>query len=267
MIKLCLQCQWPRLPKANSIWLAGIILLLAFWLGQVEAAYAEPIPLPTVDVNIGSSQNPAEVSKSLQVLFLLTTLSLAPAILIMMTSFTRIIVVLGFTRNALAIQQMPPNQVLIGLALFLTFFIMAPTWDRINKEAFQPYVQGQINQDKALEMAAQPIREFMIKQTREKELSLFVDLANIEQPETYRDIPTRVLIPAFILSELKTAFQIGALIFLPFIVIDMIIASILMSMGMMMLPPMMISLPFKILLFVLVDDWYLIVRSLILSFG
>lgn len=252
-------------PKALGLLIASCLFFFLYTFP--DAAWSAPIPLPTVDINLSTSENPADFSKSLQVLFLLTILSLAPAILIMTTSFTRIIVVLGFTRNALAIQQMPPNQVLIGLALFLTFFIMAPTWNQINTEAFQPYLKGEIAQEEAFDKALQPVREFMIKQTREKELSLFVNLAKIEQPKTYRDIPTNVLIPAFIISELKTAFQIGAMIFLPFIVIDMIVASVLMAMGMMMLPPMMISLPFKIMIFVLVDGWYLIVRSLILSFG
>nr|WP_235919582.1 flagellar type III secretion system pore protein FliP [Heliomicrobium undosum] len=222
--------------------------------------------IPTVSFGVESTQSPTEVSSSLQILFLLTILSLAPSILIMMTCFTRIIVVLHFTRTALALQTMPPNQILIGLTLFLTFFIMAPTWTAINNQALQPYLAGSLSQEQALEKASDPLREFMLKQTREKDLALFVNMSDMEQPQTYRDIPTKVVIPAFILSELKTAFQIGAVIYLPFIVIDMIVGSVLMSMGMMMLPPMMISLPFKVLVFVLVDGWYLIVRSLILSY-
>ncbi|KAB2954386.1 flagellar type III secretion system pore protein FliP [Heliorestis acidaminivorans] len=255
----------------KSLWRRGqllrlpLLLLLFVTLVPTEGL-ANPLPIPTVSIGVEGTDDPVEVSKSLQILFLLTVLSLAPAILIMMTSFTRIIVVLNFTRTALAMQTMPPNQVLIGLALFLTFFIMAPTWSTINEQALQPYIAGELSQDEALENAIDPLREFMLKQTREKDLALFVNLAEIDQPETYRDIPTRVVIPAFILSELKTAFQIGAIIYLPFIVIDMIVGSVLMSMGMMMLPPMMISLPFKVLVFVLVDGWYLIVRSLVLSF-
>ncbi len=203
---------------------------------------------------------------SLQLFLVLTVLSLAPAILITMTSFTRIIVVLSFVRNALGTQQVPPNQVLIGLALFLSFFVMAPTWQQVNKDALQPYLKQQITQDQAIKQAEEPLRSFMIKQTREKDLALFVELAKIKQPKTYKDIPTYVLIPAFVISELKTAFQIGFVIFLPFIVIDMVVASTLMSMGMMMLPPMLISLPFKILLFVMVDGWDLIVKSLVVGF-
>ncbi len=202
----------------------------------------------------------------LQLFLVLTVLSLAPAILITMTSFTRIIVVLSFVRNALGTQQVPPNQVLIGLALFLSFFVMAPTWQQINKDALQPYLNKQIAQDEAIKRAEEPMRSFMLKQTREKDLALFVELAKIGQPKTYKDIPTYVLIPAFVISELKTAFQIGFVIFLPFIVIDMVVASTLMSMGMMMLPPMLISLPFKILLFVMVDGWDLIVKSLVVGF-
>ena len=203
---------------------------------------------------------------SLQLFLVLTVLSLAPAILITMTSFTRIIVVLSFVRNALGTQQVPPNQVLIGLALFLSFFVMAPTWQQVNKDALQPYLKQQITQDQAIKQAEEPLRSFMIRQTREKDLALFVELAKIKQPKTYKDIPTYVLIPAFVISELKTAFQIGFVIFLPFIVIDMVVASTLMSMGMMMLPPMLISLPFKILLFVMVDGWDLIVKSLVVGF-
>ncbi|ABZ84795.1 flagellar biosynthetic protein flip [Heliomicrobium modesticaldum Ice1] len=242
-----------------------MVLLLAifYW---VTPALAAPLQIPTVSFGVESTENPTEVSTSLQILFLLTILSLAPSILIMMTCFTRIIVVLHFTRTALALQTMPPNQVLIGLTLFLTFFIMAPTWSAINDQALQPYLAGTLSQEQALEKASTPLREFMLKQTREKDLALFVNMSDMEQPQTYRDIPIKVVIPAFILSELKTAFQIGAVIYLPFIVIDMIVGSVLMSMGMMMLPPMMISLPFKVLVFVLVDGWYLIVRSLILSY-
>lgn len=207
-----------------------------------------------------------QVGTSLQILALMTVLSLAPAILMLMTSFTRIIIVLSFVRNALGTQQLPPNQVLVGLALFLTFFVMTPTWSQVNSNAFQPYMNNEITQAEALNNAEEPIRMFMFKQTREKDLELFVGLSEMERPNTYRDVPTYVLIPAFVISELKTAFQMGFAIFIPFIVIDMIVASTLMSIGMMMLPPMMISLPFKLLLFVLVDGWHLVVESLVTSF-
>jgi len=191
---------------------------------------------------------------------------LAPSILIMMTSFTRIIIVLSFTRNALGTQQMPPNQVLIGLALFLTFFLMSPIGAKINENAIEPYLSGQMDQEQFLEEAMKPIREFMFKQTREKDLELFINLSGMEDPETLDDVPNNVLIPSFIISELKTAFQIGFLIYVPFIIIDMVVASTLMSMGMMMLPPVMISLPFKILLFIMVDGWNLVIKTLVTGF-
>lgn len=254
--------SWKLLALGGfvGVSLVGSLLLI----GKAEAV--QTFPLPTIKIGVESSNNPQELSSSLQILFMMTILSLAPAILVMMTSFTRIIIVLSFLRHALATQTMPPNQVLIGLALFLTFFIMTPTWNQINQDALQPYLAGKLQQEAALEKAAQPIRTFMFKQTREKDLALFVNLAKMPRPKTYRDIPTLVLLPAFAISELKTAFQIGFLLFIPFVVIDMIVASSLMAMGMMMLPPMMISLPFKLLLFVLADGWYLVVQSLILSF-
>ena len=217
----------------------------------------------TLDLGNDTTQ---QASTSIQIFLLLTVLSIAPAILVLMTSFTRIIIVLSFVRNALGTQQMPPNQVLVGLAFFLTFFVMAPTWNQINTQALKPYLQNQLSQSEALSKAEEPLRTFMFKQTREKDLELFVSLAKTERPKTYRDIPTYVLIPSFVISELKTAFQMGFAIFIPFMVIDMIVSSTLMSMGMMMLPPMMISLPFKLLLFVLVDGWHLVVQSLVTSF-
>lgn len=217
----------------------------------------------TLDLGNSTAQ---QTSTSLQLVFLMTVLSLAPALLMLMTSFTRIIIVLSFVRNALGTQQLPPNQVLVGLAMFLTFFVMAPTWSQINTNAIQPYMKNQITQTEALTKAEEPLRTFMFKQTREKDLELFVGLSKMERPKTYRDVPTYVLIPAFVISELKTAFQMGFAIFIPFIVIDMIVSSTLMSIGMMMLPPMMISLPFKLLLFVLVDGWHLVIQSLVSSF-
>lgn len=243
------------------------IFTMLFLLGHADYVLAQPeLTIPKVEIGIGGAEGDGLVT-SLQILFLLTILSLAPAIIVLMTSFTRTVVILSFVRQALATQQMPPNQVVIGLALFLTFFVMAPTWQAVNANALQPYLEGKISQEEAYEKGIEPVRNFMFKQTREKDLALFVNMAKMERPETYRDIPTHVLIPAFIISELKTAFQIGFLIFIPFIVIDMVVASSLMSMGMMMLPPMMISLPFKLLLFVLVDGWHLVVRSVVLSFN
>ncbi|WP_242976110.1 flagellar type III secretion system pore protein FliP [Desulfosporosinus sp. FKB] len=229
-------------------------------LANPQNAFAAGV---TLDLGTSTSQ---QMGTSLQLLMALTVLTLAPSILMLMTSFTRIVIVLSFVRNALGTQQLPPNQVLVGLALFLSFFVMAPTWNQINTNAIQPYMKNQITQTEALTKAEEPLRDFMFKQTREKDLELFVGLAKMERPKTYRDIPTYVLIPAFVISELKTAFQMGFAIFIPFMVIDMIVSSTLMSIGMMMLPPMMISLPFKILLFVLVDGWHLVVQSLVTSF-
>jgi flagellar biosynthetic protein FliP len=216
-------------------------------------------------INFGT-EAPQDVSVTLQLLLLLTILSLAPGILIMLTSFTRIIIVLSFVRTGLGTQSMPPNQVLVGLALFLTFFIMSPIFAEINENAVQPYLAGDVTQEEAFDTAVVPIKEFMSKHTREKDLALFIKYNGLEKPESIADIPLTALIPAFAISELKTAFQIGFVIFIPFLIIDMVVASTLMAMGMMMLPPVMISLPFKILLFVLVDGWYLIIESLLLSF-
>ncbi|HLS06491.1 MAG TPA: flagellar type III secretion system pore protein FliP [Bacillota bacterium] len=217
-------------------------------------------------VDIFSSSDPGAISTSIRLLLLLTVLSLAPGILILMTSFTRIIVVLGFVRTSLATQQMPPNQVLIGLALFLTFFVMAPTFQTVYDDALQPLFSEDITLDEAYERASEPFKNFMAKHTRQKDLALFMNYRQMERPETVADIPLTTLIPAFAISELKTAFQMGFMIFVPFLVIDMAVASVLMSMGMMMLPPVMISLPFKILLFVLVDGWYLVTHSILDGF-
>ena len=196
----------------------------------------------------------------------MTVLSLAPAILIMVTSFTRIVIVLSLLRRAMGTMQMPPNQVMIGLALFLTFFIMAPVWHQINQSALQPYLDEKIGNQQALQNAVAPLREFMFKQTREKDLALFVDIAKLQRPKSMEDIPTTVLIPSFIISEVKTAFQIGLLLYVPFLIIDMVVTSVLLSMGMMMLPPIMVSLQFKLMLFVLADGWYLLVGSLVKGF-
>ncbi len=219
------------------------------------------------DIHTASTTNQQnDPSVPLQLLGLITVLSLAPSIVMMLTGFTRILIVLSFLRSGLGAQQVPPNQVIIGLALFLTIFVMAPTWQQINDTALTPYSQGKISQQVALDRAQVPLRQFMFRQTREKDLSLFVYLAKMPAPHTEADIPTYVLIPAFILSEIKTAFQMGFLILLPFIVIDLVVSTSLMSVGMMMLSPTIVSLPFKLLLFVLVDGWGLVIRSLVLSF-
>lgn len=217
-------------------------------------------------IEIFSGSDPTNVATSVRLLLLLTVFSLAPGILILMTSFTRIVIVLSFVRTSLATQQMPPNQVLIGLALFLTFFIMAPTFQDVYSEALEPLFAEEISLDEAYENASVPLKEFMAKHTRQKDLALFLNYTDAERPETVQDIPLTALIPAFAISEMKTAFQMGFMIFIPFLVIDMAVASVLMSMGMMMLPPVMISLPFKILLFVLVDGWYLVTHSLLSGF-
>jgi flagellar biosynthetic protein FliP len=213
-----------------------------------------------------NSNSPENVSTSVKLLLLLTVLSLAPSILILMTCFTRIVVVLSFVRTALATQQMPPNQVIVGLSLFLTFFIMAPTFQEVNQKALTPLFDEKITLEQAYDRAAVPFKEFMSAHTRQKDLQLFLDYAKVDKPKKIQDIPLTALVPAYAISELKTAFQIGFMIFIPFLVIDMVVASVLMSMGMMMLPPVMISLPFKILLFVMVDGWYLVVKSLLESF-
>nr|WP_081735082.1 flagellar type III secretion system pore protein FliP [Paenibacillus gorillae] len=247
----------------NKWWISIVAVQLAAMLLQPHA-FAEP--LPNVEINFGNGGEQPGTS-ALSILLLITVLSVAPAILVLMTSFTRIVIVLGFVRTSLGTQQMPPNQVLIGLAMFLTFFIMAPTLSQVNEVALQPYLKGEVSQTQALEAAAVPMKKFMFSHTREKDLLLFMNYTKAEKPESFEDIPITVLVPAYAISELKTAFQMGFMIFIPFLVIDMIVASTLMAMGMMMLPPVMISLPFKLLLFVLVDGWYLIVKSLLLSFN
>jgi flagellar biosynthetic protein FliP len=247
-------------------WLvAGLAALLVALCAGV--ALAEPLPLPSLNIGVGSATKPGEVATTIQIFFLLTILTLAPGLLIMTTSFTRIVVVLSFLRTAMGTQQAPSNQIILALAMFLTFFIMNPVWQQINREAYQPWKAQQISRDLAMDRAVQPVRKFMLSQTREKDLALFVSLSKLPRPKNADDIPTLTIIPAFMISELRTAFQIGFLIYIPFIVVDMVVASVLMSMGMMMLPPVMISLPFKILLFVLVDGWGLVIGSLVKSFG
>ena len=240
---------------------------LAFLTGFLWTAASAPGAEAAVIPGINLPDDPQSVSDSLTIILLITVLSLAPGILVMMTSFTRIVIVLGFVRTALATNQMPPNQVIIGLSLFLTLFVMSPTIGEINEQAVQPYMNGEITQVEALSRAAVPMKEFMAKHTREEDLLLFLEYTGDEKPENVQDIPLTALIPAFAISELKTAFQMGFMIFIPFLIIDMIVSSVLMSMGMLMLPPVMISLPFKILLFILVDGWHLVVQSLLASFA
>ncbi len=228
-------------------------------------AYA--LGMPTITFGVEDANTPQQVSTALQVLFVLTIVSVAPAILLMTTCFTRIVIVLGFVRQAMGTQNMPPTQVILGLSLFLSFFVMSPTLNKINEEALQPYMNEQIDQAAALQKAIGPMRDFMFSQVREDELTLLTEITMKVEPTDQNDVPTMTLIPAFMLSELKRAFQMGFMIYIPFLVIDMIVASILMSMGMMMLPPVIISMPFKLLLFVLVDGWSLVVGSLIKSFG
>jgi len=259
-------------------------LILFFFLVNVQSTYSQVrISLPRIEIgDLGSPSarrgegkdanesgwtEDADLSTGIQVLLLLTALSLAPAFLLLLTSFTRIVIVLSLVRTAIAIHQTPPNQVIIGISLFLTFFVMAPTWQQVNSEAIQPYMAREIHYKVAIEKASKPIRDFMFRQTEEKDLALMVQMAKMAKPENETDVPTHVLIPAFIISELSAAFRMGFMLFIPFIVIDMVIASILMSMGMMMLPPVMISLPFKILLFVMADGWHLIVKSLVTGFN
>lgn len=229
-----------------------------------ERAFAQNLTVPRITIEPGTE---SDIPVGLQILFLLTILSLAPSILIMMTGFTRIIIVLSLVRNALGTQQLPPNQVLVGLALFLTFFVMAPVAKNINEKALQPYLSEKIEFQEGLKLAEVEIREFMFKQTRRNDLALMVILSKIEKPRTKNDVPTYIVIPAFVISELKTAFQMGFVIYIPFLIIDMVVASTLMSMGMLFLPPILISLPFKILLFIMTDGWNLITGSLVRSFN
>jgi flagellar biosynthetic protein FliP len=224
--------------------------------------------LPSIAMNLGNGDaKPGELVNVLKIVLLLTVLTLAPAILVMMTSFTRVVIVLSFLRQSLGAQQMPPNQVIVGLSLFLSMFIMAPTWTKIQNDAVNPYLEEKIDQKVAYAKAEAPLREFMFGQIREKDLELFLSMSKMPKPQTRADVPTYVLIPSFIVSELNTAFQMGFMLYLPFLVIDMVVSSILMAMGMMMLPPMTISLPFKLLLFVLVDGWGLVIGSLVKSFN
>jgi flagellar biosynthetic protein FliP len=257
-------------PAPSRFWRRMAVLMVLLSMAALASGCAPAgatTSIPKLSLGLESTTNPQDATGTLQIVLLLTVLTLAPSILIMTTAFTRIVIVLGFVRNALGVPQMPPNQVMIGLSLILTFYVMSPAWTVIDAEAVQPYNAGQITQDVALERAMAPLRSFMFKQTREKDLALFVSLSNMAAPRNEADIPNHVLLPAFVISELKTAFQMGFLLFIPFLVVDMVVSSALMSLGMMMLPPSVVSLPFKVLLFIMVDGWNLIVRSLVLSFA
>lgn len=260
----------PREPKRRSLrWLMRGMLIAPIILALMCVVWPARLSAQTPGISVDLGTDAGNTSSTLQLLALLTVLSLAPSIVIMMTSFTRIIIVLGFVRNALGTQQIPPNQVLVGIALFLTVFVMTPTFNQINDQALQPLIEQRIDEATAVNRAQAPIRQFMFDQMNDDstEIQLFMDMAGEEQPKTRADVPTRVLIPAFVLSEVKKAFEIGFLIFIPFLIIDIVIASTVMSMGMVMLPPTVISLPFKILLFVLVDGWSLVAESLVRGFN
>ena len=257
----------PGVLRLGQLLIATAVVMTGALSAAQESAggNSNPLGLNLLDA-ARAAGSPENVSTSLTVMFIITVITLAPSILIMTTCFTRIIIVLGFLRQALGTQQTPPNQVLIGLALFLTFFIMMPTYEAVNRDAIQPYARGELSREEALNRALEPIRDFMLRQTRPKDLRLFLEIAKLPRPRQRADVPTHVLIPAFMISELTVAFQIGFLLYIPFLIIDMVVASTLMAMGMMMLPPIFISLPFKIIMFVLVDGWNLILGSLVRSF-
>jgi flagellar biosynthetic protein FliP len=254
----------PRLPRPHrrAVLFGALVALVVAGCGS-----AETTPGVAVTVGEGGDASGGQFVLSLQLLIALTVLAIAPSILLMATSFTRIIVVLSLLRSAIGIPQLPPNPVLIGLALFLSLFVMAPVLARVNSEAIQPYMAGQITQDQAIERGIEPVRDFMLSQVGEEELGMFLQMSSEPKPETAQDVPMEVLLPAFVVSELKAAFTMGFLLFLPFIVIDLVVASALMALGMMMVPPTQISLPFKLLLFVLVDGWVLVTGSLVESFA
>ena len=247
--------------------LLGIaVLLLVLLQPHLGTAQTPGGTLPLLSVDVNQNADSGKVGVVMQIFLLLTVLSLAPSILVMVTSFTRIAIVLSLLRQAIGSNQLPPNQIIIGLSLFLTFFIMTPVWQTVHQESLKPYLANEISAQEALDKAMQPLRKFMIRQTREKDLAMLVDVAKLQRPKNIDDVPMQVLIPSFIISELKTAFQIGFMLYIPFLIIDMVVASVLLSMGMMMLPPVMVSLPFKLMIFVLTDGWFMIVGSLVRSF-
>ena len=244
-----------------------VVFAAASFAQQTQQTQSLSFPLPKVDVQVGSSNSGQDVSVTLQILLLMTILALAPSIMIMTTAYLRIIIVFHFLKSALGTQQMPPGQLLAGVALFVTFFVMAPTWNKVNEEALKPLMDEKITTEEAYNKGIEPIREFMFRNVRDEDLGLFISLANMKRPDNRSELPTYIVIPAFVISELRTGFIIGFFLFIPFLMVDMIISSILMSMGMMMLPPMLVSLPFKILLFILVDGWNLIIGSVVRSFA
>ncbi len=252
--------------KRRHIYLISLILTGIFLLASGVQAAEEPAQ-PFISIQMDDQSDPGKTSVVMQIFLLLTILSLAPSLLVMLTSFTRIAIVLSVMRQAIGTQSMPPNQIIIGLALFLTLFIMTPVWQAVHQDALKPYLDNQISQGEAFERALRPVRTFMFKQTREKDLAMMIDVAKQPRPRNIEEVATTVLIPSFIISELKTAFQMAFMLYVPFLIIDMVVASVLLSMGMMMLPPVMVSLPFKLMLFVLADGWHLIVGSLVKGFG
>jgi flagellar biosynthetic protein FliP len=254
-----------RHPKRKILFFSSLLVVLLF-VSLAGAAWGQS-SAPFISIGLDQATEQGKVAMVMQLFLLTTVLSLAPSILIMLTSFTRIAIVFSLLRQAMGTNQLPPNQVVIGLALFLTFYVMAPVWQDIHQNAYKPLMEKKIDQKQALEKAVVPLRSFMISQTREKDLSLLVGVAKMNRPGNINDVPTTVLIPSFIISELKTAFQIGFMLYIPFLIIDMVVASVLLSMGMMMLPPVMVSIPFKLMIFVLADGWHLIVGSLVKSFA
>lgn len=253
--------------KKKAAFIMGMLVIALIGLAILAGSACAQTPSPLISIGLDQEADQGKVAVVMQLFLLMTVLSLAPSILIMLTSFTRIAIVFSLLRQAMGTNQLPPNQVVIGLSLFLTFYVMAPVWQQVNQDALQPLLSEKINQQQALDKALGPIRTFMISQTREKDLALLVNVAKMERPANIGDVPTTVLIPSFIISELKTAFQIGFMLYVPFLIIDMVVASVLLSMGMMMLPPVMVSLPFKLMIFVLADGWHLIVGSLVKSFA
>lgn len=252
---------------SKRIYFLLVIIFLLFFISTSIFAQDNNLPIPNVNINLNQAKNPRQVANSLEILLLISLLSLAPSLIISLTSYVRLIIVFDFIKRGLGTQQMPPTQVMAGLALFLTVMIMMPTFKQINENAIQPYMDGKISLNQLYYDGVKPLRNFMFKQTRPNDIALFLKTANLPRPRTTDDVPTYVLVPSFILSELRTAFSMGILIMLPFMIIDMIVSATLMSMGMIMLPPVMISLPIKIIVFVLVDGWGLIVGNLVKSFG
>jgi flagellar biosynthetic protein FliP len=251
----------------RAFFITFLTALMVFIVSYKASAAPEQIPVPKINFSVDGANNPKQYVDNIKILIFMTILTLLPSFIIMMTSFTRIIVSFSFLKGAMGVQQSIPSQILIGLAIFLTIFIMAPTYNELNTKALKPYMENKISQEQAIEEGSKPLREFMLKQTRQKDLKLFMDVAKLGEEVTKENVPLYVVVPAFVISELKTSFYIGFLLYIPFLIIDLVVSSILMSMGMFMLPPVMISLPFKLLLFVMVDGWHLLVKSLIMSFS